>query len=239
MCRLWELAMPLAFLYLKAKNKMEKTAIVIGATGLVGSHVVKQLLDDDSYGLVKVFTRRSLGDSNPKLKEYICDFDQLDQIKNVITGDVLFSAMGTTLKQAGSKEQQYKVDYTYQYEFAKIAAQNGVKQYILVSSMSANAQSKAFYLRIKGELEEAIQKLSFENICILRPSGLMGERPTKRKREELGIAVINSIVKFIPGLRKYRGIEGLIVAKAMINLSKQSMADRVLIISLDEIFQYA
>ncbi|MBS2100437.1 NAD(P)H-binding protein [Carboxylicivirga linearis] len=218
---------------------MGKTAIVIGATGLVGSHVVKQLLNDDFYSVVKVFTRRSLEDSNLKLKEYICDFDQLDQIRNEITGDVLFSAMGTTLKQAGSKKQQYKVDYTYQHEFAKIAAQNGVKQYVLVSSMSANAQSKAFYLRIKGELEEVIQQLSFEKICILRPSGLMGERPAKRKREELGIAVINSIVKFIPGLRKYRGIEGIIVAKAMINLSKLSAADKVMTISLDDIFQYA
>jgi len=228
-----------AFLYLKVKNKMGKTAIVIGATGLVGSHVIKELLNDDFYSLVKVFTRRSLGYSNPKLKEYTCDFDQLDQIKNEITGDVLFSAMGTTLKQAGSKEQQYKVDYTYQYEFAKMAAQNGVKQYVLVSSMSANAHSKGFYLRIKGELEEAIQKLSFEKICILQPSGLMGKRPTKRKREELGIAVINSLVKFIPGLRKYRGIEGVIVAKAMINLSKQSITDKVMIISLDQIFHYS
>ena len=152
---------------------MAKTAIIIGATGLVGSHLLKELLSDEIFEKVKVFGRRSVGYKHPKLQEFICDFEQLYKTKENITGDILFSSLGTTLKQAGSKDQQYKVDFTYQYEFASLAAQNGVQQYILVSSASANERSKMFYLRIKGELEQKVQALEFSSVQIIQPSGLV------------------------------------------------------------------
>ncbi|MCU4166427.1 NAD(P)H-binding protein [Carboxylicivirga caseinilyticus] len=218
---------------------MSKTALVIGTTGLVGSHLVQELLVNEEYSTVKVFVRRATGISHPKLQEFICNFNRLDEIAENIKGDVLYSAMGTTLKQAGSKENQYEVDFTYQYEFARLAADNDVKEYILVSSVSANARSKAFYLRIKGELEEAVKNLDFEKIIILQPSGLMGQRDNKRKREVIGIAMMNAIIRVLPGLKKYRGIKGATVAKAMVNLAKKSFNEKAITIRLDEIFEYA
>ncbi|MDP2365977.1 MAG: NAD-dependent epimerase/dehydratase family protein, partial [Ignavibacteria bacterium] len=104
-----------------------KTAIVIGATGLVGNFITRKLLDDNRYVKVKVFVRRSLHISNPKLEEHLINFDNIDVWKEYITGDELYSALGTTIKKAGSKDAQYKIDFTYQYEVAKASAQNRVK----------------------------------------------------------------------------------------------------------------
>jgi uncharacterized protein YbjT (DUF2867 family) len=128
---------------------MSKTALVIGATGLVGSEAVKQLLDDKRYAAVQVFHRRTTGILHPKLVEHIVEFDDLDSWKHLLTGDELYSALGTTLKKAGSQEAQYTIDFTYQYETAKAAAENGVKKYALVSSTGANAQAKAFIPGLK------------------------------------------------------------------------------------------
>ena len=110
-----------------------KKAIVIGATGLIGKHLTKMLLDNPAYSTIKVFARKSSGINHPKLEEHIVNFDEIAKWKSNITGDELFSAMGTTIKKAGSKEAQFKIDVTYQYECAKAAAENGVKSYFLVS----------------------------------------------------------------------------------------------------------
>ena len=112
-----------------------KTAIVIGATGLVGSHITFQLLNDDRYEKVKIFVRRSLENKNPKLEEHLVDFDKLESWKQELIGDEIYSALGTTIKKAGSKDAQYKIDFTYQYEVAKTAAENSVPKILLVSSV--------------------------------------------------------------------------------------------------------
>lgn len=192
-----------------------KTAIVIGATGLVGSNVLKLLLKDERYKAVKVFHRRSTGVLHPKLEEHIVDFDEINKWKKLLKGEVLFSALGTTIKKAGSKEAQYKVDFTYQYEVAKAAFQNGVDKYALVSSIGANATSKSFYPRIKGELEEAIQELKFEKKVILRPSFLDGDRDEFRFGEKVGILIANVVCK-LPRLKKYHPIKASEVAEALI-----------------------
>ena len=195
---------------------MIRTAIVIGATGLVGRHLTEQLLRDRRFELVKIFVRRSTGINNSKLQEHVVDFDNPDGWKKLVTGDVLYSAMGTTLRQAGSKEAQYKTDYTYQYQVAKVAAANGVPEYVLVSAAGSSPDSSVFYSRIKGELERDVQKLPFETIHIIRPGMLAGEREKVRTGEQLGVGVLN-IISLIPGLKKLRPIQGGEVARAMLN----------------------
>ena len=197
---------------------MALTAIVIGATGLVGSALVQQLLHDERFSLVKIFVRRSLENPHPKLEEHIINFENLNEWHHLLTGDVLFSALGTTLKQAGSKEAQYKIDHTYQFEAAKAAAQNGVPVYVLVSSAMANVDSKIFYTRMKGELERDIKKLSFAFIHILQPGMLVGDRKNERMGEKIGISIVRFLNK-IGIAKKQKPVHAEIVAKAMINLS--------------------
>ena len=195
---------------------MGKTAIVLGGTGLVGSALIQQLILDENYQKIIVLTRRNLDFSNPKMEVKMVDFDKISDYQNEIKGDVLFSSMGTTIGKAKTKENQYKIDYTYQYEVAKLAAQNGVKNYVLISSAGANANSKIFYSKMKGELDAAVQQLPFEKITILRPSFLDGDRKESRLGEKIGMAVFK-LVAWIPGIKKYRPIHVNQVAQAMRN----------------------
>lgn len=214
-----------------------KTAIIIGATGLVGSQLTNRLLSDNRYKLVKIFVRKSTSLNHPKLKEHIVDFDKLETWKHDISGDELFSAMGTTIKKAGSKEAQYKIDFTYQFEIAKAASENGVEKYFLVSSAGANVKSRNFYLRMKGELDEKVAELPFKQINIFRPSILAGERKERRRGEEIGTSAIKFFAQIIPPLRKYRPIEAIIVAEAMIKTANQTNQSNIMVYELDQIFQ--
>ena len=217
---------------------MRKTAIVIGATGLVGSQLVQQLLADDRFEKVTIFVRRARGLTHSKLDEQLVDFNQLDQWKEQIQGDVLFSTMGTTLKKAGSKQAQFKIDYTYQYEVAEAATQNGVRNFVLISSAGANPESRVFYSRMKGELDEAVQKLNFRKITILRPSILDGDRKEKRTMEQISLKISRWITHFV--FRKYRPIKDETVARAMIHVAlNENQAEKTLIYELDNIFKLA
>lgn len=213
---------------------MSKTAIVIGATGLVGSEVLNLLLDDERYKTVKVFHRRSTGIKHPKLEEHVIDFEKIDEWKDLLTGDDLYSALGTTIKKAGSQEAQYTIDFTYQFETAKAAAEKGVQKYSLVSSAGADYQSRTFYTRLKGELDEAVKELPFEVITVLRPSILDGDRNENRPAEKFGLLMARLFTK-IPGLKKYRPILGKKVAEGMIN-SLHKCPPGYHIFELDEIF---
>lgn len=193
-----------------------KTAVVIGATGLVGNELLRLLLKDSRIEKVIVLTRRVTTLESDKLEEHIVDFAKPESWKKLVQGDILFSALGTTLKAAGSKEAQYQVDYTYQYLAAKAAAANGVKKYVLVSAAGSSPNSRVFYSRMKGELERDIRKLPLETIHILRPGMLAGHRDKVRTGEIVGGALMNLIGK-IPGLHSLAPIRGQQVAKAMIN----------------------
>jgi uncharacterized protein YbjT (DUF2867 family) len=195
-----------------------RTALVIGATGLVGGELVQLLLKDTRIERVKIFVRRSSGSVHPKLDEFIVNFDEPDAWKKYLTGDVLYSAMGTTLKAAGSKQAQYRIDHTYQYQTAKAAADNGVKGYVLISAAGADTRSHIFYSRMKGELERDVKKLPFDTIHILRPGMLAGHRPEARTGEQLGITIM-SVIGHLPGLSMLKPIQGRDVARAMINAS--------------------
>lgn len=215
---------------------MSKTAVIIGATGLVGSNLVNQLLRDNAFDLVKVFVRNSTGIKASNFLEFIVDFEDFESFNSDVKGDVLFSCMGTTLKTAGSKSVQYKIDYTFQFEMAKTAKENGFDELVLVSSTGANSQSIFFYPKIKGQLEESVAKLGFNKLVIVRPSLLLGERKEPRFGEKI-YAKILPILSVLPGMKKYKGITGLQVAKAMINLSKNSNL-RSTVFELDELFKY-
>jgi uncharacterized protein YbjT (DUF2867 family) len=191
-------------------------AIILGATGLVGSTLLDQLLADERFDEVIIFVRRSTGKKSAKLREHLIDFDQPESWQHLVKGDVLFSAFGTTIKQAGSKETQYKIDYTYQYQFAKAAADNGVRTYVLISAAFSNTKSPVFYSRIKGELVQAVMQLAFENIHILRPGMLEGYRAQYRTGEKFFTGLMKAIA-MIPGLKSMRPIRDVQVAKAMIH----------------------
>ena len=181
---------------------MGNTALVIGATGLVGEQLVAQLLQHHEFDNVRVFVRRKLDFAHPKLEEQIIDFDQPESWARLVTGDVLFSTLGTTLKTAKTKENQYRVDFTYQYEFARAASANGVPSYVLVSSMGASSKSSVFYSRMKGELDEAVARLPFRKTIIFRPSILDGHRKEKRLTEKISLVLMRQLTQIF--LKKYR-----------------------------------
>ncbi len=170
-------------------------AIIIGATGATGKDLLEQILKDDAFTQVAVFVRRPIDIEHPKLTTHIIDFDQTQAWRHLVTGDVLFSCLGTTLKTAGSKEAQWKIDYDYQYQFAKVAKDNGVKHYVLVSSAMANAQSKMFYIKMKGALEEAVKALGFERLSIFNPPTLI-RKNSDRAGENIGVKVFQFLNKF-------------------------------------------
>lgn len=151
-------------------------ALIIGATGLVGKQLTNLLLADDRFTEVVVFVRRTFPVQHLKLQQHVINFDAAEEWKHLVKGDVLFSALGTTLKQAGSKEAQFKVDHTYQFEFAKAASENGVPVYALVSAAGVSETSGIFYNRMKAQLEKAVSQLNFKSINIIQPSLLAGER---------------------------------------------------------------
>ena len=170
-------------------------ALVLGASGATGRELVKLLLDDSNFIQVSIFVRTDPKISDKKLTIHKIDFAKLEEYKDLIKGDILFSALGTTKKEAGGKKEQYLVDYTYQYEFAKMASDNGVTNYSLVSSTGANSNSSFFYPKTKGELEESVKKLNFKKIDIFQPPMLIRQPDLMRSGEKSGIKFLNAVNK--------------------------------------------
>lgn len=193
-------------------------ALVIGATGATGKDLVYKLLNDKDYDEVNIFVRKPMNIQHPKLKTHVVDFDKPEEWKDLVKGDVAFSCLGTTLKAAGSKEAQRKVDYDYQYNFAKVAKENNVEDFILVSSYGASPTSKIFYSRMKGELEESIKALHFNKLTIFQP-GMLDRKDTERTGEVLGGKIIKFANKF-GILTQQKPLPTDILAQAMINSSK-------------------
>ena len=193
-------------------------ALVLGATGATGKNLVDQLLEDPKYDEVNIFVRKAPEIDNEKLKTHIVDFEKPEDWQDLVQGDVAFSCMGTTLKNAGSKEAQKKVDFTYQYDFAKAAKGNNVEDYILVSSYGADSKSKLFYSRMKGELENSVKDLHFPKITIFQP-GMLERKDSARTGEVLGGKIIKFANK-LGVLENQKPLPTDILAKAMINSSK-------------------
>lgn len=195
---------------------MNRTAIVIGATGVVGKEVVKELSLKKEVSEIITFTRREYDFQSPKVINYVVDFDEIENYSDLFQGEYLFSCMGTTKALAGSIEKQKVVDVDYQLKAAKLAQKNGIHHYHLVSSPGADESSSNAYLQMKGELEEQIKKMDFASRSFYRPSLIVGDRPDFRLGEKVGI-VAASILPVIPGLKKYRSIKGSQIAKKMVH----------------------
>ncbi|SEW33690.1 oxidoreductase [Chitinophaga arvensicola] len=201
---------------------MNKTAIVIGATGLTGTHLVAALLQDPAFSKVKILIRQPWAHPRPKLESIIVDFEDDDSLAPVLQGDVLFCCIGTTIKKAGSQESFRAVDYGIAVKCARIAKEQGVTQFLLMSSIGANPQSRNFYLRTKGETELAVQAAGFHSVSIFRPSVLIGSRKEFRLGEWLGKYLIQLFYFLLQGRwKKYRGIKAATVANAMIIAAKE------------------
>lgn len=193
-------------------------ALVIGATGATGKDLVNLLLKDDSFESVDVFVRRGMDQESPKLNVHVIDFDRMDDWKNRLSGDVLFSCLGTTIKNAGSQDKQWKVDYTYQLEAARAARLNGVSKYVLVSAIGANPKSKVFYTKMKGCLDQEVRKLGFPGCFILRPPSLV-RKGSDRFGETASVAFLKGLNR-IGLLRSLRPMDTEELAAAMIGLAK-------------------
>lgn len=209
-------------------------AVIIGATGATGRSLTEQLLKDASVTEVTVLVRRRYFPPQNKLREIVVHFDEIENFSGEITADIAFSCLGTTLKLAGSKEVQWKVDFDYQHRFARIIAKNNISTFFLLSSLGANENSKFFYSRMKGALETAIIKSEFPRLVIFRPGPLI--RPnTDRLGEKLSIPAIR-LLNAAGILRQYRPVLVDDLARAMIKKSKMNL-ERVEIVSPGEIFR--
>lgn len=189
------------------------TANIVGATGATGRELLRVLLGDPEFESVSVFVRKDPGLQHSKLSAFVINFDRPEEWQHLVKGDVLFSCLGTTLKAAGSKEAQRKVDFDYQLLFATIAKQNGIKKYILVSADHADERSRLFYPRMKGELEVAIRVLKFPALVIFNPPILVRNN-SDRLLERLGVKVIQVLNKF-GFLRSQKPMPTSVLANAM------------------------
>lgn len=203
-------------------NVAKKTALIFGASGLVGGHLLKLLLNCEAYDVVRSMGRRELPIQHPKLKQYVIDMDHPSTFESMVKCNDLFICLGTTMAKAGSKEAFYKVDYTYCYEIAKIAERQKVSQLLIVTAAGSDPDSMFFYSQVKGQLERDLKKLKFWGLHIFQPSLLLGDRDERRLGESVA-AVIGKGIKFISGnlLKKYVPIEGNQVAAAMIEAANK------------------
>ncbi|MGH1371042.1 MAG: NAD(P)H-binding protein [Cellvibrionaceae bacterium] len=215
-----------------------KTAIIIGATGVTGRPLTNYLLNSANYSRVVVFSRRAINSDNPKLTNHIVDFDQPEQWSEKIQGDDLFCTMGTTLKQAGSKAAQYKVDYTYQANTLEAAATNGVRRLFLVSSPGANINSRLFYPKLKGELDAFALAQPFTTQVLFKPSLIAGDRADNRIGEKIGKAILSPLCRWFSALAPYRPIQGSELGRAIGHCAETFNESGVHTIELDRIFTY-
>jgi len=209
-------------------------ALIIGATGATGKDLVTQLLTDDTYSEVHCFVRKPLALSHPKLHAHVVNFDTPEAWTDLLHGDVAFSCLGTTLAVAGSKEAQWRVDYDYQYAFAQQCKANGVPTFVLISAAGAIAQSKLFYNRMKGQLEDAVKALGFSRLLIFQPSVLV-RKGSDRKGEQLGLKMIVLLNK-IGLFKRYCPMPTEILAEKMLSTVYNSPKG-TFTFALDKIFE--
>ena len=212
-----------------------KTAIVAGASGLVGEQLIKELLADPGYSKIIAVVRKSMDTRHEKLEQMIIDFGHLPSSLNGIIADHGYCCLGTTIKTAGSKERQFRIDHDYVIDFAGACHTAGVTRFAVVSSIGAKASSSNFYLRTKGTMEQNLKRIPFAALFILQPSLLMGKRKERRFGEKAAIFMMKAIGQLMFGsLKKYRGVDASKVAQCMISCIHSSK-EGISIIRSDQI----
>lgn len=202
---------------------MQRTALIFGATGLVGKHLLNYLLNDNYYTQVIALLRSPLKIQSSKLLQLVVDFDELPLHLDEITGDDVFCCLGTTIKKAGSQEAFSKVDHDYVIQIASAALKNGAGQFLFLSSIGADASSSNFYYRTKGKVEKDLIETGYKSIHIFRPSLMLGDRDEVRLGESLGKFFMKTFSFALIGkAKKYKPIKGEIVASAMNHSAKQN-----------------
>jgi uncharacterized protein YbjT (DUF2867 family) len=199
----------------------QKTATLVGATGLIGSQILQQLLEDPDFTIIKVLVRRPFDLTHPKVQLILLDFADEAAYQAAIAGsDVVFCSVGTTLKQVNGDMVAYrKIDYDIPVNAARFCAAMACPKFLLVSSIGANTQSRNFYLKFKGEVEEKVGSLGLPTVSIFRPSMLLGQRAEFRLGERIGQVLMRALGFLIPA--QYKAIDVKTVAKAMVTVAKK------------------
>ena len=205
-----------------------KTALLFGASGLVGSHLLNQLIKDTNYSKIKLFVRSVTEIIDPKVEIIKIDFNNLQNHKEDVKGDDCFFCIGTTKKNSSDKDEYRRVELDIPKEIAKIAKLNLVNSFIFVSAIYANPNSSGDYVRFKGLVEEELKRLNFPKLALMRPSFLMGDRKEKRVGEKIGIFVFKLLSPLLLGpLKKMRPINAETVAKAMIRAANENLEKNI------------
>ena len=207
---------------------MSRSALLVGTTGLVGGRLLSRLLAHPDYDRVAVWVRRPVSLQIHKFSQLVVDFDRLADYAAQFDAQDVYVALGTTIKKAGSQEAFRRVDFDYPLALARIAKERGALRFLLVSALGADAHSRVFYNRVKGEGEQAIAGVGIAQTWFFRPSLLTGPRAEERPGERVGLAVGNALAPFlIGGLRKYRPISADAVAAAMVYAATHEVAPGV------------
>ena len=202
---------------------MSRTALVAGATGLVGSHVLEFLLADAHWSHVVTVGRRTTSQRHAKLEQRVLDLGELETVRDFPHVDDVFCCLGTTIKQAGSQQAFRLVDHAFVVGLARAGLRAGATQFLLVSAIGADPESRVFYSRVKGETEAAIRKLPYQSIQIFRPSLLLGERAEFRLGEQIAMLGAPVLPALLFGrLRRYRPIQAATVARAMVTIAHEA-----------------
>ena len=205
-----------------------KTALVFGSSGLVGSHVLNQLIQHSNYSKIKLFVRSSIKVNDRKIELIQTDFNNLEQHREEMMGDECFFCIGTTKKNSPDKNEYQRIELDMPKQVAQIAKSNNIKSYFFVSSGYANSKSSGDYLKYKGLVEEEILSLGFSKVGIMRPSFILGDRKEFRLGEKIGIIIFKLLNPlFIGPLKKMRSIHSETIAKAMIKLANENNNQKI------------
>ena len=205
-----------------------KTALLFGSSGLVGGHLLNQLIKDNKYSKIKLFVRTDPEISDPKVEVIKTNFNNLQNHKESIKGDDCFFCIGTTKKKSPDKDDYRKIELEVPKEIAKITKSNLVNSFIFVSALYANPKSSGDYVRFKGLVEEELKRLNFLKLGLMRPSFLMGDRKEKRVGEKIGIFIFKLLSPLLLGpLKKMRPIHSETVAKAMIRAANENLEKNI------------